>query len=69
MDCVCEHVMLMCSWCFLRESSAPRHPSSQHIEARDTSEDEAYWESMANVISEDKLKLWDVVESKLMQHL
>lgn len=60
-----ECVMLMC---FLRESSARQHPSFQHVEARDTSEDEAYWESMSNVISEDKLKLWDAAENTLKQY-
>ncbi|XP_076612937.1 dynein regulatory complex protein 1 [Chaetodon auriga] len=51
-----------------RESSARQHPSLQHIEARDSSEDEAYWESMGNIIPEDKLKLWDAAENTLKQY-
>lgn len=60
-----ECVMLMC---FLRESSAHPHHSFLHVEARDTSQDEAYWESMSNIISEDKLKLWDAAENTLKQY-
>ncbi|KAF1376684.1 hypothetical protein PFLUV_G00214040 [Perca fluviatilis] len=50
-----------------RESSARQHHSF-HVEARDTSEDEAYWESMGTIISEDKLKLWDAVENTFKQY-
>ncbi|XP_034756063.1 dynein regulatory complex protein 1 isoform X2 [Etheostoma cragini] len=50
-----------------RESSARQHHCF-HGEARDTSEDEAYWESMGSIISEDKLKLWDAVENTLKQY-
>ncbi|XP_078131130.1 dynein regulatory complex protein 1 [Sander vitreus] len=50
-----------------RESSAHQHHSF-HVEARDTSEDEAYWESMGIIISEDKLKLWDAVENTFKQY-
>uniref|UniRef100_UPI0037E7266B dynein regulatory complex protein 1 n=1 Tax=Semicossyphus pulcher TaxID=241346 RepID=UPI0037E7266B len=42
--------------------------SFHHVTARDTSEDEAYWESMGNVISEDKVKLWEAAENKLKQY-
>ncbi|XP_054475060.1 dynein regulatory complex protein 1 [Anoplopoma fimbria] len=51
-----------------RESSASQHHSF-HVEARDTSKDEAYWESMGNIISEDKVKLWDAAENTLKQYL
>ncbi|XP_032398470.1 dynein regulatory complex protein 1 isoform X3 [Etheostoma spectabile] len=42
--------------------------SSFHGEFRDTSEDEAYWESMYIIISEDKLKFWDAVENTFKQY-
>ncbi|XP_035851600.1 dynein regulatory complex protein 1 isoform X2 [Sander lucioperca] len=50
-----------------RESSAHQHHSF-HVEARETSEDEAYWESIGIIISEDKLKLWDAVENTFKQY-
>ncbi|KAM7367826.1 hypothetical protein PAMP_014100 [Pampus punctatissimus] len=52
-----------------RESSARQQPSFQYVEVRDTSEDEAYWESMGNVVSEDKVRLWEALENILKQHL
>ncbi|XP_051264423.1 dynein regulatory complex protein 1 [Dicentrarchus labrax] len=51
-----------------REISARQQFSLLAINARDTSEDEAYWESMSNVISEDKLKVWDAAENTLKQY-
>ncbi|XP_044025293.1 dynein regulatory complex protein 1 isoform X2 [Siniperca chuatsi] len=51
-----------------RESSARQHLSFQHVETRDTSEDEAYWECMGSIISEDRLKLWDAAEQTLKQY-
>ncbi|XP_037605950.1 dynein regulatory complex protein 1 [Sebastes umbrosus] len=51
-----------------RESSARQHQSSFHVEARDTSEDAAYWESMGNIISDDKMKLWDAAENTLKHY-
>ncbi|XP_068580699.1 dynein regulatory complex protein 1 isoform X2 [Cebidichthys violaceus] len=51
-----------------RESSASQSHSF-HVEAWDTSGDEAYWESMGNIISEDKVKLWDAAENTLKQYL
>lgn len=60
--------MLTCSPGAFRRSSAHQHFSFQHVEARDASGDEGYWESMGNVISEDKLKLWDAAERTLTQY-
>ncbi|GAA6228790.1 dynein regulatory complex protein 1 [Lates japonicus] len=52
-----------------RESSGRQLASFLQIEARDRSLDEAYWESMGNIISEDKIKLWEAAENKLKQYL
>ncbi|XP_045916689.1 dynein regulatory complex protein 1 isoform X2 [Micropterus dolomieu] len=52
----------------VRSSSTRQNPSFHHSEARDTSEDEAYWESMGNIISEDRLKLWDAAENTLKKY-
>ena len=53
--------------CGPRESSARQHHSVYEA-ARDSSEDEAYWQSMGSVICEDQLKLWDTAENKLRQY-
>lgn len=50
-----------------RESSAGQQPSFLCV--RDASEDEAYWESMGNIISEDKVRLWEAAENILKKHL
>ncbi|XP_010793582.1 dynein regulatory complex protein 1 [Notothenia coriiceps] len=50
-----------------RESSARQHHSVYEA-ARDSSEDEAYWQSMGSVICEDQLRLWDTAENKLRQY-
>ncbi|KAK5903472.1 hypothetical protein CgunFtcFv8_007250 [Champsocephalus gunnari] len=50
-----------------RESSARQHHSVYEA-ARDSSEDEAYWQSMGSVICEDQLRLWDTAEHKLRQY-
>ncbi|KAM6992409.1 dynein regulatory complex protein 1 [Tautogolabrus adspersus] len=42
--------------------------SFQHVAARDPSEVEAYWESVGNIISEDKVNLWEAAENKLNQY-
>uniref|UniRef100_A0A3B4B4D2 Dynein regulatory complex protein 1 n=1 Tax=Periophthalmus magnuspinnatus TaxID=409849 RepID=A0A3B4B4D2_9GOBI len=39
--------------------------SVQSLEARDMSKEEAYWESLGNAITADKLKIWEVTEKKL----
>ncbi|KAF3849937.1 hypothetical protein F7725_019656, partial [Dissostichus mawsoni] len=49
------------------ESSARQHHSVYEA-VRDSSEDEAYWQSMGSVICEDQLKLWDTAENKLRQY-
>ncbi|XP_039981577.1 dynein regulatory complex protein 1 isoform X2 [Xiphias gladius] len=51
-----------------RESSGRQQTGFLQVEARDSSEDEAYWESMANIISEDRVKLWEAAESTLKQY-
>ncbi|XP_034560646.1 dynein regulatory complex protein 1-like [Notolabrus celidotus] len=44
----------------------------QHVSSRETSahhlSQEAYWESMGNIISEDKVKVWEAAENKLKQY-
>ncbi|XP_071403466.1 dynein regulatory complex protein 1-like [Centroberyx affinis] len=51
-----------------RSSSAPHLPSFLDLEGRDESEDAAYWESMANVIPDAKLKLWDALQNGLEKY-
>ncbi|XP_071400049.1 dynein regulatory complex protein 1 [Centroberyx affinis] len=51
-----------------RSSSAPHLPSFLDLEGRDDSEDAAYWESMANVIPDAKLKLWDALQNGLEKY-
>lgn len=38
------------------------------LEMRDDSEDEAYWESIANVMPESKLKLWSALDTALNKY-
>nr|XP_020459176.1 dynein regulatory complex protein 1-like [Monopterus albus] len=52
-----------------RESSAHQQTNQLHLETQDSSEDKAYWESMGNIILEDKLKLWDTAEKALKQYI
>ncbi|KAM8840347.1 dynein regulatory complex protein 1 [Spinachia spinachia] len=47
-----------------RESTASLNQISQ-----DTSEEEAYWERMGNIVSADKVKLWEPAEKALKQYL
>ncbi|XP_071335511.1 dynein regulatory complex protein 1 isoform X2 [Trachinotus anak] len=55
---------------FLKQHMRVNQQSSfLQVKARDSLEDEAYWESMGNIISEDKIKLWEVAEDTLNQYL
>ncbi|XP_022059690.1 dynein regulatory complex protein 1 isoform X2 [Acanthochromis polyacanthus] len=51
-----------------RESTAHHRSTVGHTEARDAADYKTYWDSMANVISEDKLKMWDAAERKFRQY-
>ncbi|XP_023152980.2 dynein regulatory complex protein 1 isoform X2 [Amphiprion ocellaris] len=51
-----------------RESTAHQRSSVGHAEAPDASDYKAYWDSMANIIPEDKLKMWDAAEKKFRQY-
>ncbi|XP_056277895.1 dynein regulatory complex protein 1 isoform X2 [Pseudoliparis swirei] len=50
-----------------RESSARQ--SFHMVEARDSSADEAFWDSLGKTISDDKLNLWDAAGNTLKQYL
>ncbi|KAK2856174.1 hypothetical protein Q5P01_004909 [Channa striata] len=52
-----------------RQSSAHEQSSLLHFEAWGSSEKAAYWESMGNIIPEDKVRLWDAAENTLKQYL
>ncbi|XP_057679319.1 dynein regulatory complex protein 1 [Corythoichthys intestinalis] len=59
---------------FLKHHSHFRNQTSGHhhywsADMWDSSEDEAYWESLANIITKDKLKVWDAAEIILKKHL
>ncbi|XP_023266563.1 dynein regulatory complex protein 1 isoform X2 [Seriola lalandi dorsalis] len=55
---------------FLKQHMREKKQTSfLEVEVRDSSEDEAYWESMGNIISEDKVKLWELAETTLHQYL
>ncbi|XP_034018067.1 dynein regulatory complex protein 1-like [Thalassophryne amazonica] len=47
-----------------RESSTACRHMLWHVDIRDQS----YWESMANIIPEDKVQLWDAVEERLKKY-
>ncbi|XP_026173906.1 dynein regulatory complex protein 1 isoform X2 [Mastacembelus armatus] len=53
----------------MRESSTLQQAGSLHPETWDSSAEAAYWERMGNIISEDKVKLWEVAENTFKQHL
>lgn len=58
--------------CFLdrykRGSKNPEQWSLQSLDVRDMSKEKAYWKSMGNVISSDKLRIWEATESALKRH-
>ncbi|XP_067840470.1 dynein regulatory complex protein 1 [Heptranchias perlo] len=53
---------------FLEDNQKPREklqPKVATVKERDTSEDSAYWDAMAKVIPENKLKTWNCLEESL----
>ncbi|XP_061610019.1 dynein regulatory complex protein 1 isoform X2 [Phyllopteryx taeniolatus] len=50
-------------------SQASGQPRYWSADMWDSSSDEAYWESLASVITGDKLKVWDAAESILKKHM
>ncbi|KAM9779199.1 dynein regulatory complex protein 1-like isoform 1-T1 [Syngnathus typhle] len=52
-----------------RKSHATGHPRYWSADMWDSSADEAYWESLANVITEDKLKVWEAAEITLKKRM
>lgn len=53
---------------FLCYSKNPEQWSLQSLDVRDMSKEKAYWKSMGNVISSDKLRIWEATESALKRH-
>lgn len=54
---------------FCRQDVQASHKSSiLGLDMRDDSEDAAYWESIANVMPESKLKLWDALDTALNKY-
>ncbi|CAI5683887.1 unnamed protein product [Oreochromis niloticus] len=51
-----------------RKRSSSHQQSSLSHPARDTSVEEAYWDRLGNIITEEKLKLWDAAERELKQY-
>lgn len=45
-----------------------QHRSVLELNMRDDYEDAAYWESLANVIPESKLKLWAALDTALNEY-
>ncbi|XP_053301870.1 dynein regulatory complex protein 1 [Pleuronectes platessa] len=52
-----------------RENSDQSQSSVLQTELRDSSADRVYWESLSNIITEDKVRLWEAAEESLQQHL
>ncbi|KAL7872331.1 hypothetical protein SRHO_G00073140 [Serrasalmus rhombeus] len=55
-------------YCKPRDDPSWQQSSVLALQERDDSEDAAYWESMAKVISESKLKVWDALEAALKKY-
>ncbi|XP_015285287.1 PREDICTED: LOW QUALITY PROTEIN: dynein regulatory complex protein 1 [Gekko japonicus] len=56
---------------FVQEFKEPRgkHPCLKHVqEERDTSKDSEYWDALAHVIPDGKLKLWDALIEALRKY-
>ncbi|KAK7907748.1 hypothetical protein WMY93_016360 [Mugilogobius chulae] len=55
--------------CFLDRYNQERVKwSVQSLEARDMSKEKAYWESLGNAMTAEKLKIWEITEMKLEHH-
>ncbi|XP_029352551.1 dynein regulatory complex protein 1 isoform X2 [Echeneis naucrates] len=54
---------------FLEQQIRENSNSGPQVEARDSSEDEAYWERLGSIISDDRIKVWEVAENRLNQYL
>ena len=52
----------------IRERSAPQHHSSTLTGAPEGPDQAAFWESLANVLPESKLKLWTALDSALEKY-
>ncbi|XP_067240141.1 dynein regulatory complex protein 1 [Chanodichthys erythropterus] len=55
-------------YCRPYDVQASQKSSVLGLEMRDDSEDEAYWESIANVMPESKLKLWSALDTALNKY-
>ncbi|KAG1963759.1 dynein regulatory complex protein 1 [Pimephales promelas] len=55
-------------YCRPDDVQASQKSSVLGLEMRDDSEDEAYWESIANVMPESKLKLWSALDTGLNKY-
>ncbi|XP_016889110.1 dynein regulatory complex protein 1 isoform X2 [Cynoglossus semilaevis] len=69
-DLIQPHKVLPALKSFLQQynKSSQQQSSARHTEAWSSSEDKAYWESLGNIISEDKVKLWEETEKRLKQY-
>ncbi|XP_072551936.1 dynein regulatory complex protein 1 isoform X2 [Salminus brasiliensis] len=54
--------------CRPRDAQSQKQSSVLSLEERDDSEDAAYWESMADVIPESKLRVWNALEAALKKY-
>ncbi|XP_077409316.1 dynein regulatory complex protein 1-like [Vanacampus margaritifer] len=52
-----------------RRSHASGQPRYWSADMWDSSADEAYWESLANIITKDKFKVWEAAEIVLKKHM
>lgn len=54
--------------CVSSDVQDSQHSSGMELNRRNDSEDAAYWESLANVIPESKLKLWAALDTALREY-